>query len=67
MTDSKPERFYTPAEMARLFHVNPKTVSRWHKNGRLAEHGIRVFRTLGNVRRFSADDVDRYLAEGGRS
>jgi predicted site-specific integrase-resolvase len=62
------EELLTPAEVAALFRVDPKTVTRWHHAGRFADAGIGVRRTLGGTRRYVAADVRRYLAEqdGGR-
>jgi excisionase family DNA binding protein len=45
-----------PAEVARLFRVDPKTVTRWAKQGRLNS-----IRTLGNHRRYYADEVRALL------
>jgi excisionase family DNA binding protein len=69
MTDIEIEELLTPAEVAALFRVDPKTVARWHKAGRLDAARIGVRRTLGGKRRFVASDVRRYLAEqdGGQS
>ena len=50
------ERLLTPAEVAALFRVNPKTVSRWARSGKL--HAIR---TLGGHRRFRASEVRESL------
>lgn len=50
------ERLLTPAEVAALFRVNPKTVSRWARSGKL--HAIR---TLGGHRRFRASEVRENL------
>ena len=50
------ERLLTPAEVAALFRVNPKTVSRWARSGKL--HAIR---TLGGHRRFRASEVHENL------
>jgi excisionase family DNA binding protein len=49
----------TPGEVARIFRVDPKTVARWAKAGR-----IESIRTLGGHRRFSAATVRRLIAEG---
>lgn len=46
-----------PGEVAALFGVDAKTVSRWEKTGRLT-----CIRTLGGHRRFSKSEVDRLLA-----
>ena len=51
MTD-EPERYLLAAEVARLLHVSPKTVTRWAKEGRLPHT-----RTLGGHRRFPAGPI----------
>ena len=48
------DRLMTPAEVAALFRVSPKTVTRWSRAGRLP-----AVRTLGGHRRFRASDVRR--------
>ena len=40
----------TPAEVAAMFRVDPKTVTRWAQAGKLT-----AVRTLGGHRRFRAD------------
>jgi len=52
-----PDPLLTPAEVAVLFRVNPKTVSRWARSGKLTS-----IRTLGGHRRFRASEV-RSLVE----
>jgi len=42
----------TPGEVAALFRVTPKTVTRWAEAGKLP-----VVRTMGGHRRFPADAV----------
>lgn len=42
----------TPAEVAQLFRVDPKTVTRWAKDGKLAS-----IRTPGRIRRYSRPQV----------
>ena len=42
----------TPGEVATLFRVDPKTVTRWAQDGRLT-----CIRTLGGHRRFRAAEV----------
>lgn len=49
----------TPGEVARMFRVDPKTVTRWAKAGR-----IRSIRTPGGHRRFRASDVHAMLGTG---
>jgi excisionase family DNA binding protein len=46
----QPPDLMTPAEVAALFRVDPKTVTRWAKQGKL-----RPVRTLGGHRRYPAD------------
>ncbi len=53
-----PETLLTPSEVAALFRVNPKTVTRWARAGKL--HPIR---TLGGHRRFRASEIHRCLEE----
>jgi excisionase family DNA binding protein len=48
----------TPAEVAAMFRVNPKTVTRWARAGRIS-----AVRTLGGHRRFRADEIRRFLTE----
>jgi excisionase family DNA binding protein len=46
----------TPAEVARLFRVDPKTVARWEKDGRLAS-----VKTLGGHRRYPQTQINALL------
>jgi excisionase family DNA binding protein len=48
----------TPAEVAQMFRVSPKTVTRWARAGRIS-----AVRTLGGHRRFRADEIRRLLAQ----
>lgn len=50
------EKLYTPGEVAALFRVDPKTVTRWAASGRLTS-----IRTPGGHRRFRESDVRRLL------
>lgn len=54
------ERLLTPAEVANLFRVHPKTVSRWVQSGKLS-----AVRTLGGHRRYRASEVYALLEESG--
>lgn len=56
----KDDALLTPAEVAALFRVDPKTVTRWAKAGKLSS-----IRTLGGHRRYRADEVRKFL-EGAR-
>lgn len=51
-TDANEGRLLTPGEVAALFRVDPKTVTRWAKAGKLAS-----IRTLGGHRRYREDEV----------
>lgn len=52
----EPEALLTPAEVAALFRVDPKTVTRWAKAGKLS-----AIRTLGGHRRYRASEVQALL------
>ncbi len=49
-TESEP--LLTPAEVAAMFRVDPKTVTRWAKAGKLSS-----IRTLGGHRRYRESEV----------
>lgn len=46
------ENLLTPSEVAALFRVDPKTVTRWAKAGKIGS-----IRTLGGHRRFRESEV----------
>lgn len=50
--------FFTPSEVASLFRVDPKTVTRWAKAGK-----IEAMRTLGGHRRYAYHEVKRLFQE----
>jgi len=54
--NSEQEVLLTPAEVASLFRVDPKTVTRWAKSGKLTS-----IRTLGGHRRFKESEVKALL------
>lgn len=58
MEANEPEELLTPAEVAAMFRVNPKTVTRWARAGRIS-----YIKTLGGHRRFKASEIRRLLAE----
>ena len=52
------EALLTPAEVAAIFRVDPKTVTRWAKAGKVSS-----IRTLGGHRRYLESEV-RSLLDG---
>ncbi len=56
------ENLLTPTEVAALFHVNAKTVTRWANEGKLTS-----IRTLGGHRRYRESEVLKLRNSGGRS
>ncbi len=62
MKDAEP--LLTPSEVAAMFRVDPKTVTRWAKAGKLS-----AIRTLGGHRRYRESEVKGLLEasyEGAR-
>jgi excisionase family DNA binding protein len=58
MTTRSPEKILTPRDVADLFSVDPKTVTRWAQAGKLP-----YFKTLGGHRRFRQSVVEALMAE----
>jgi excisionase family DNA binding protein len=54
---SEAEPLLTPAEVAALFRVDPKTVTRWAKAGKISS-----IRTLGGHRRYRESEVRALLS-----
>ncbi|KRF20919.1 DNA-binding protein [Nocardioides sp. Soil797] len=54
------ENLLTPSEVAALFRVDPKTVTRWAKAGKIGS-----IRTLGGHRRFRESEVMDLLGGSG--
>ena len=52
------DRLLTPGEVATLFRVDPKTVTRWASAGRIGS-----IRTPGGHRRFRESEVREMLAD----
>jgi len=57
IVSSDQEVLLTPAEVASLFRVDPKTVTRWAKSGKLTS-----IRTLGGHRRYKESEVKVLLS-----
>jgi excisionase family DNA binding protein len=51
-------RLLTPMQVAVIFQVNPKTITRWAKSGKLSST-----RTLGGHRRFYEAEVAQLQAD----
>ena len=58
MTSANAERLLTPGEVAALFRVDPKTVTRCASAGRIGS-----IRTPGGHRRFRESEVREMLAD----
>lgn len=57
-TQIKPDnRLLTPAEVAAMLRVDPKTVTRWARGGKLSS-----IRTPGGHRRYSESEVRGFLS-----
>jgi excisionase family DNA binding protein len=54
------EALLTPAEVAALFRVDPKTVTRWARAGKLTS-----LRTLGGHRRYRESEIRSLLGRAG--
>jgi excisionase family DNA binding protein len=57
MTDNE---LLTPGEVATMFRVNPKTVTRWARAGKIS-----AVRTLGGHRRFRASEIRQFIESVG--
>ena len=55
MTDDH-DKLLTPSEVAAMFRVNPKTVTRWARAGKIS-----AIRTLGGHRRFRESEIRSLL------
>jgi len=53
---SAQEQLLTPSEVAKLFRVDPKTITRWAKAGKLTS-----IKTLGGHRRYRESEVKALL------
>jgi excisionase family DNA binding protein len=54
------DKLLTPAEVARIFRVNPKTVTRWARSGKIS-----AVRTLGGHRRYYRSEIERAIEAVG--
>lgn len=53
---AEPEHLLTPTEVAAIFRVDPKTVTRWAQAGKVSS-----IRTIGGHRRFRETDIEQLL------
>jgi len=58
VADQEQEQLLTPSEVAAMFRVNPKTVTRWARSGKIS-----AIRTLGGHRRFRASEIRQHLVQ----
>lgn len=63
MIPPQPPRLYTPQEVAMIFRVDAKTVTRWARTGKLPAATM----TPGGHRRYNADEIDRIYKAGAGS
>ncbi len=61
MNDEQDSNILTPAEVARLFKVDPKTVARWSKQRKFTE-----IRTPGGHRRYLKSEIYAHLPKSMR-
>jgi excisionase family DNA binding protein len=57
-TNPDQDALLTPSEVAAMFRVNPKTVTRWARAGKIS-----AIRTLGGHRRFRAAEIKKFLEQ----
>ena len=53
------DKLLTRAEVARMFRVYPKTVTRWERSGKIS-----AVRTLGGHRRYDRSEIERAIEAG---
>jgi excisionase family DNA binding protein len=59
MAVAKNDHLLTPAEVAALFRVDPKTVTRWAMAGKISS-----IRTLGGHRRYRTSEIRSLFSAG---
>jgi excisionase family DNA binding protein len=62
MAVAKNDALLTPAEVAALFRVDPKTVTRWANAGKLSP-----MKTLGGHRRYATSEIRSLIATNGQA
>lgn len=61
MSAPKPKLLLTPGDVAAMFNVNPRTVTRWAREGKLT-----CIFTPGGHRRYKAAEVHALLNGGAK-
>jgi len=59
--DFSPDKLMTPAEVAKAFRADPRTVARWAREDMLVS-----IRTPGGHRRYSRQQVEHIMTGGAR-
>lgn len=59
MKNPEDDEWYTPNELAQLFRVHPKTLSRWVRQDKFEKYRIRVMMTKVGHRRYNKEDALR--------
>ena len=54
--------YYSTTDVARIFRVDVKTVTRWIAAGKFEERGLQIHLTFGGHRRFAKDDIHKLFA-----
>lgn len=61
MDEYGPEKWMKNIEIAEMFGVDPKTVTKWFKTGRLAN--VKMFKTPGGHRRYNREDIMKIVKD----
>lgn len=59
MSDSSEKELYSSADVAKIFRVDVKTVSRWVDRGEFERRGVTVHHTIGGHRRYFKDEIHK--------
>lgn len=50
---------YSSSDVARIFRVDVKTVSRWADRGEFERRGVKVHHTIGGHRRYAKEEIHK--------
>jgi hypothetical protein len=60
---------YTTQDVAEIFRVHPRTVSRWDLQDKFKKYGVETLWTIGGHRRFRKREIhelfDKMIRDGG--